>query len=106
MGAAAKRPRGGDRTLRQMKPDDAAQRAILAKTSVLRWGWYSIAVNIVLAALHGVIAVASGSLAVTAELTHNLVDLISAGAVLVLRSLQGGEPDCRRDRASGLSDGL
>ena len=65
-----------------MQPDDATERAILVKTSVIRWGWYSIAINVALVALHGLIAVASGSLAVTAELTHNLVDLISAGAVL------------------------
>jgi cation diffusion facilitator family transporter len=47
------------------------------------WGWWSIAVNVLLAALHGAIALRSGSLAVTAELVHNLVDLLSAVAVLV-----------------------
>jgi cation diffusion facilitator family transporter len=46
------------------------------------WGWCSIAVNVLLAALHGVIALRSGSLAVTAELVHNVVDLLSAIAVL------------------------
>ena len=51
--------------------------------SVERWAWYSIALNIVLAALHAAVALASGSLAVTAELVHNAVDLLSAVAVLV-----------------------
>ena len=35
--------------------------------NVIRWGWYSIAVNIVLAGLHTFVAVSSGSLAVMAE---------------------------------------
>jgi cation diffusion facilitator family transporter len=48
-----------------------------------RWGWYSLLVNIVLATLHGVIAFSSGSLAVMAEVIHNLVDLLAAAAVLV-----------------------
>jgi cation diffusion facilitator family transporter len=51
--------------------------------SVTRWGWYSVAVNVFLAAVHGAIAVTSGSLAVTAELVHNIVDLMAAIAVLV-----------------------
>ena len=33
-----------------------------------RWGWYSIAVNVILAAINLVVAVASGSLAVQAEM--------------------------------------
>ncbi len=48
-----------------------------------RWAWGSLAVNVALAALHGGIARASGSLTVTAELVHNLVDLLAAIAVLV-----------------------
>jgi len=48
-----------------------------------RWGWYSIALNVLLAALHALIAIRSGSLAVAAELLHNVVDLFSAIAVLV-----------------------
>lgn len=52
-------------------------------TSVVRWGYYSITVNLLLIALHAVIAVASGSLAVTAELLHNFVDLASAVAVVI-----------------------
>jgi cation diffusion facilitator family transporter len=51
-------------------------------TSAIRWGWYSIAVSGALVALHGAVAAASGSLAVTAELIHNFIDLVSAGAVL------------------------
>ncbi len=50
---------------------------------VMRWGWYSIALNVLLAALHGLIAWRSGSLAVMAELIHNLVDLLAAVAVLI-----------------------
>ena len=37
-----------------------------------RWGWYSIGINLVLVAVHAWIAAASGSLAVAAELVHNL----------------------------------
>ncbi len=49
---------------------------------VERWGWYSILVNVVLAGLHAIVAARSGSLAVAAELVHNLVDLLAAVAVL------------------------
>jgi cation diffusion facilitator family transporter len=48
-----------------------------------RWGWYSVLVNVLLAGLHGLIAAVSGSLAVFAELVHNLLDLLGAVAVLV-----------------------
>lgn len=54
-----------------------------AVASVVRWGWYSIVVNLVLIGLHGMIAAASGSLAVTAELIHNFVDLASAAVVVI-----------------------
>jgi cation diffusion facilitator family transporter len=50
--------------------------------SVERWGWLSIGVNVLLIGLHAIVAAASGSLAVTAELTHNVVDLLTAVAVL------------------------
>lgn len=50
---------------------------------VERWGWYSVALNLGLIGTHAAVASISGSLAVTAELTHNVVDLVSAGAVLV-----------------------
>jgi len=48
-----------------------------------RWGWYSIGVNVVLAAINLVIAVFSGSLAVGAEMVHNVVDLLAAVGVLI-----------------------
>ena len=51
--------------------------------NVERWGWYSILVSIVLGAINLVITLASGSLAVEAELIHNVVDLFMAIAVLV-----------------------
>jgi cation diffusion facilitator family transporter len=51
--------------------------------NVERWGWYSVAINIVLAALNAAVAVASDSLAVRAEMVHNLVDLLTAIGVLV-----------------------
>jgi cation diffusion facilitator family transporter len=50
---------------------------------IARWGWYSIGINIILAAINLGIALASGSLAVRAEMVHNLVDLLTAVAVLV-----------------------
>jgi cation diffusion facilitator family transporter len=51
--------------------------------NIERWGWYSIAVNIILALINMAIATASGSLAVEAEMVHNLVDLLTAVAVLI-----------------------
>jgi cation diffusion facilitator family transporter len=51
--------------------------------NVERWGWYSIAVNVILAAINLAIATLSGSLAVEAELVHNLVDLLTAIGVLI-----------------------
>ena len=63
--------------------------------NVERWGWYSIAVNVILAAINLVIAAVSGSLAVQAEMVHNLVDLLTAIAVLIglkLSTLQNVQP--------------
>jgi len=51
--------------------------------NIERWGWYSIGVNVVLAAINLTIAFASRSLAVEAEMIHNIVDLLAAVAVLV-----------------------
>lgn len=51
--------------------------------NIERWGWYSIAVNVVLGAINLSIAAASGSLAVGAEMVHNLVDLLAAIGVLI-----------------------
>lgn len=47
-----------------------------------RWGWASIGVNLLLTLINLIIATASGSLAVAAELVHNLVDLAASVAVL------------------------
>jgi cation diffusion facilitator family transporter len=55
----------------------------MGNVKVERWGWYSVAVNIALVAINAVLAIASGSLAVRAEMVHNLVDLLTAIGVLV-----------------------
>jgi divalent metal cation (Fe/Co/Zn/Cd) transporter len=47
-----------------------------------RVAWASIAVNIFLSLINLAIAVASGSLALAAEMVHNLVDLVASVAVL------------------------
>ena len=59
-----------------------------------RWGWYSIGINLVLVAVHAAIAAASGSLAVAAELMHNLTDR----SVVTLRMQNGTSqsPFCPR----------
>jgi len=54
-----------------------------------RWGWCSLLINVVLVGLHGLLAVLSGSLAVDAEVVHNLLDLLGAAAVLVGIRLAG-----------------
>ena len=48
-----------------------------------RVAWASIGFNIFLSLLNLALASASGSLAVIAEVIHNLVDLVTAVAVLV-----------------------
>ncbi len=53
-----------------------------SQPSASQVAWASIAVNVGLTALNLTIAVASGSLAVTAEMVHNLVDLVASIAVL------------------------
>jgi cation diffusion facilitator family transporter len=50
---------------------------------VVRWGWMSIGINILLSAINLEIALASGSLAVTSEMVHNLVDLLAAVVLLI-----------------------
>jgi cation diffusion facilitator family transporter len=55
---------------------------VLGGTGAARVAWASIAVNILLSLLNLAIAVASGSLAVAAEMVHNLVDLVASIAVL------------------------
>jgi divalent metal cation (Fe/Co/Zn/Cd) transporter len=63
--------------------------ALVPARGLERWGWYSVLVNVVLISLHGLLAAISGSLAVSAELVHNLVDLLGAAAVLVGIRLAG-----------------
>ena len=53
------------------------------RPNIERWGWYSIAVNVVLASINLSIALVSGSLAVEAEMIHNIVDLFTAVGVLI-----------------------
>jgi len=55
----------------------------VSNISVERWGWASIGVNILLSLLNLGISIASGSLAVAAEMTHNLVDLIASASILI-----------------------
>mgnify|MGYP000957929571 CR=1 FL=1 len=50
--------------------------------NIERWGWYSIGINVTLIGINLLVARASGSLAVGAELIHNAVDLLTAIAVL------------------------
>ncbi len=47
-----------------------------------KWGWYSVGINILLAGIGLAVAVSSGSLAVKTEILHNVVDLLTAIAVL------------------------
>lgn len=54
-----------------------------SNVKVERWGWYSIGINVSLIIINLIVARASGSLAVGAELVHNAVDLLTAVAVLV-----------------------
>ncbi|MHC4946253.1 MAG: cation diffusion facilitator family transporter, partial [Planctomycetota bacterium] len=51
--------------------------------NIERVGWYSIFINIFLTLLNLILLLASGSLAVAAEMVHNLVDLMASIAVLV-----------------------
>jgi len=51
--------------------------------NVERWGWYSIGINVVLATINLIIALTSGSLAVEAEMIHNVVDFLAAVGVLI-----------------------
>lgn len=65
-----------------------------------RWGWHSIAVNVNLGLINLVIARASGSLAVEAEMVHNLVCLLTAVAVLI-----GLKLSTRKSKPFPLADG-
>jgi len=66
----------------------------MSDTSIERWGWASLVVNILLGLLNLIISAASGSLAVAAEMIHNLVDLVASVAVLAGLKISG-----RRSRA-------
>lgn len=65
------------------EPADQGMEQRVSLVAVEEWGWGSIGVNVVLSLLNLGIAIASGSLAVAAEMLHNLVDLMSSVAVLV-----------------------
>jgi cation diffusion facilitator family transporter len=64
------------------KPSDREWVKSVDRVVVERWGWGSIGVNVGMTLLNLGIAIASGSLAVAAEMLHNLVDLMSSVAVL------------------------
>ena len=67
----------------QLRSTTSSVRSVRCNMNIERWGWYSIAVNVILIAINLIIARASGSLAVGAEMVHNLVDLLTAVAVLI-----------------------
>ena len=62
-----------------MASPESNQRRVVRASHV---AWASIAVNVFLSLLNLAIAAASGSLAVAAEMVHNLVDLVASVAVL------------------------
>jgi cation diffusion facilitator family transporter len=70
--------RSSGKEKQKMKKDNDPALAFLE-----RWGWASIGINVILTGLNLAIAYASGSLAVAAEMVHNLVDLVASIAVLV-----------------------
>ncbi len=53
------------------------------QTSLERWGWASIIVNLCLIGINLMVAYASDSIAVAAEMFHNTIDLVASLAVLV-----------------------
>jgi predicted Fe-Mo cluster-binding NifX family protein len=53
-----------------------------------RWGWASIGVNLLLTTINLVIAAASGSLAVAAEMIHVISDHFGTAPVFSLRDLR------------------
>jgi cation diffusion facilitator family transporter len=65
------------------KPSDRGRQQSITEAAVEGWGWGSIGVNVALSLLNLCIAVASGSLAVTTEMVHNLVDLMASVAAPV-----------------------
>ena len=65
------------------KPSNLESEQSMPEAAVEGWGWGSIGINVALSLLNLGIAIASGSLAVTAEMVHNLVDLTASVAVLL-----------------------
>lgn len=55
----------------------------MAQQSIERWGWGAIGVNILLSLLNLSVSITSGSLAVGAEMVHNLVDLVASAGLLI-----------------------
>lgn len=55
----------------------------ITDASLERWGWASICINVILVGINFLVAYASDSLAVAAEMVHNAVDLVAAIAVLL-----------------------
>jgi len=66
-----------------LKPTGRVEGRETYGVAVERWGWGSIGINLILSLLNLGIAVASGSLAVTSEMVHNLVDLMASVVVLI-----------------------
>jgi hypothetical protein len=64
-------------------PSNRESDRVISGAAVEGWGRGSIGFNIGLSLLNLSIAVASGSLAVAAEMVHNLVDLMASVAVLL-----------------------
>ncbi len=77
---SAPSPRRAEQMARSVEHPRASTPTLM---SAMQWGWYSIAINLVLVLLLALVATLSGSLAVTAELIHNVVDVLSAGAILI-----------------------
>src|SRR4030043_2440109 len=65
------------------KPNVRVKGKEIYRVVVERWGWGSIGINLLLSVLNLGIAIASGSLAVTSEMVHNLVDLMASVGVLM-----------------------
>src|SRR4030042_1264025 len=66
-----------------LKPTGRVEGQETYGVAVEHWGWGSIGINLILSLLNLGIAVASGSLAVTSEMVHNLVDLMASVVVLI-----------------------
>lgn len=65
------------------KASGKAPGAPAVRPRLVRWAVYSVGLNVALIVAHGAVAIGSGSLAVAAELVHNMVDLVAAVAVVI-----------------------